>query len=92
MKQETLDYISKNRPMFEFWIKRNERLQSSQDLLTPIIPEFTEANPSVNVNGCPDCIIDMLRWAIKELKASLGEETAEEKVSKAKTKKDAKTE
>ena len=82
MKQETLNHIAANRSTFEFWINRKERMQYSNDIFKPIIPEFNEANPSVNLEGCPSCIIDMLVWAIKELKISLGEEASADKIKK----------
>lgn len=68
MQTEVLKHIENNQALFRFWISRNEKLQSSSDLLSPLIPDFVKENPGVNVNGCPECIIDMLRWAIKQLK------------------------
>lgn len=62
-------HIEKNKDKFEFWIKRNEKLQPSADVLQLIIPEFEKANPGAKaINGCPDCIIDMLRWALIQIK------------------------
>jgi len=70
MDKKILNHIETNQELFRFWISRNERLQSSADILKPIIPIFQELNTGVNIEGCPDCLIDMLRWAIKELKES----------------------
>lgn len=84
MTEQTLKHVAKNRATFEFWINRKEKLQYSNDIFKPIIPEFTEAHPAINLAACPSCIVDMLVWAIKELKVSLGEETSAEKVAKVK--------
>lgn len=68
MQAEILKHIENNQDLFRFWIERNEKLQASNDIFTPIIPDFVKENPGVNVTGCPECIIDMLRWSIKQLK------------------------
>lgn len=70
MDKELLQYIEANQDIFRLQIKMNARLQSSSDILKPIIPAFLESNKGVNLEGCPECILDMLRWSIKELKES----------------------
>jgi hypothetical protein len=70
-----IKHIEKNQELFRFWIKRNEKLQHSADVFKPLLEPFQKEFPSVNVNGCPECIIDMLRWALSLIK------TKEEKVS-----------
>lgn len=70
MTQEVKEYVNNNLPTIDLWIRQNEKLQPSMDFLQPIIKDF-EADPiskGKNLNGCPECIIDMLRWARKEAK------------------------
>lgn len=85
LNPETLAHIEANQGTFRFWIKRNEKLQLESDILKPIVKEF-EADPEnigINLRGCAECIIDMLRWAIKQLKESTEPETKAEKEPKA---------
>lgn len=53
---------------FNFWIERHERLQSGMAVLKPLKPLFIAGNPTVNITGCQDCLIDMLIWCRMEYK------------------------
>ena len=69
------EHVKNNLDVFNIWIETNADLQPTNDLLQPIIPEFKKEFPNVNINGCKECLIDMLRWA----KSKLKEETKEKK-------------
>jgi hypothetical protein len=62
------NHIKQNEQTFKLWISLNAKLQPSADILKPIIPEFIKENPGVNINNCPECLIDMLRWALIQIK------------------------
>lgn len=68
MTEQFYKHVQDNAELFNFWIERNERLQYSADVLKPLIEPFKAANPTVNIHGCQDCIIDMLIWAKIQLK------------------------
>lgn len=70
MNKEVLKYIELNEDVIRLYVKTNQRLQSSSDFLAPIIPTFLEENKGVNLEGCPECLLDMLRWSLKVLKES----------------------
>lgn len=63
-----IEHYKNNEPIFDLWIRNHEKLQISNDIFKPFIEPFKEANPNVNLEGCPDCIIDMLVWVRKEVK------------------------
>ena len=79
MNNEFLTYVEKNEDIIRLYVKTNQRLQSSSDFLKPIIPTFLEENKGVNIEGCPDCILDMLRWSLKILKESKAEPKEQKK-------------
>lgn len=80
MTTELKQYVEENIKTFRALIGANEQLQPGMNLLKPILPEFIKENPSVNLTGaCKECLLDVLRWAIKESK--------EEAVVEKKTKK-----
>lgn len=63
-----IEHYLANQATFDLWIKNNEKLQISNDIFKPFIEPFLEANKGVNLQGCPECIIDMLRWVKSEVK------------------------
>ena len=63
-----IKYIKSNEETFRFWVGRNEKLQHSADIFKPLIEPFITEFPNVNLNGCQECIIDMLRWALSLIK------------------------
>ena len=67
MKQSTLDLIKEQQDSYRVWIETND-VQLSSDFVSPLIPEFKEEFPTVNLYGCKECVIDMLRWALSKLK------------------------
>jgi hypothetical protein len=71
MTKEFYDHIETNLPTFNMWIENHSRLQISNDIFLPLIPVFQEANPTVNLNACQDCIIDMLIWCRMQYKQHL---------------------
>lgn len=79
----------KHQPIFELWVETNQKISASHDLISPLIPEFVKANPGVNVHGCSECVIDMLRWYKKGSKPakSFNERLDEVAEKKIKTKK-----
>jgi len=78
--KEFYDHIQSNLETFNFWIEKQERLQVSNDIFKPLIPVFMAENPTVNLNGCQDCIIDMLIWCRMKLKQQVIEPTFNEKL------------
>lgn len=66
--KEFYDHIHQNLELFNHWIENQSRLQISNDIFKPLIPVFQEANPTVNIHACQDCIIDMLIWCRREHK------------------------
>lgn len=81
ISKELASHIEANQEKFRFWIKRNERLLLESDILAPIVKEF-EADPEnagINLRGCQECIIDMLRWAIKQIKPEVKKEEKQKK-------------
>jgi hypothetical protein len=69
-----LKHVKENEETFKLWIEMNETVQPSNDLLAPIIPVFNKEFPTMNINSCQECVIDMLRWARIELrKAEMGD-------------------
>lgn len=71
MKPELLQHIQEHENEFNAWIGVNAKLQKS-DIIVPLIEVYESENNTKEIsNGnCKDCIIDMLRWAIKKLKES----------------------
>jgi hypothetical protein len=71
MKTELLQHIEEHKASFEAWVGVNARLQKS-DVITPLIEAYESENNTTEVSKgtCQDCIIDMLRWALKKLKES----------------------
>lgn len=82
MEAKVITHIKNNLPTLEIWFKLKERVQPSNDLLKPIILEFKAAFPDVNINGCPDCVNDMIGWAIIEYKKTLKPEPKTKKEDK----------
>lgn len=76
ISKELKQYYIDNKPTIDYWIKANDKLQPGMDFLQPIIKEFKadKANEGINLNGCHECIIDMLRWLRKEAKDETKEE------------------
>lgn len=68
MTEEFYNHVENNLEVFNLWIETNSRLQASADILKPLIGPFLTENPTVNLNGCPDCIIDMIIWSKIQLK------------------------
>jgi len=68
MTKELIEHVNQNKETFRIWIETNQKLQIDSDYLKPLVPEFLKEFPEVSIEGCPECIIDMLRWAIKEAK------------------------
>lgn len=66
--KEFYDHVHQNLELFNHWIENQSRLQISNDIFKPLIPVFQEANPTVNIYGCQDCIIDMLIWCRMQYK------------------------
>lgn len=66
--KEALAHYEANKETFDFFIKENAKLQASNDIFKPLIPEFKKAFPSVSIDSCQECIIDMLVWYRSELK------------------------
>jgi hypothetical protein len=62
------EYWEENKDVFNLWIDKHEPLQASMDILKPLIPIFKKENPTVNIEGCQDCLIDMLIWVRSEAK------------------------
>ena len=72
--EKWLEHVKDNEETFKLWIEMNEMVQPSNDLLKPIIPIFNKEFPTMNIYGCRECVIDMLRWARIELrKAEMGD-------------------
>lgn len=70
-----IEHWKANEDLFNFWISRHEKLQISNDLLKPFIEPFKESNPTVNINSCQDCLIDMLIWVRMIVKEVTKEKT-----------------
>lgn len=85
MKDEVKAHVKANIDSINLWIRLNDKLQPSMDVLQPIIKEFKSKpeHKNINIDGCPECIIDMLRWARKEagLTPKPNEKEAETKAS-----------
>ena len=64
-------HYEENQLTFDLWIETKTRLQPSQDLIQPFIAPFKKEFPTVNLDGCPECLIDMLVWAKSEWKKSI---------------------
>lgn len=63
-----IKHYEDNKETFDMWIREKTRLQVSNDIFKPLIEPFTTEFPTVNLNGCQDCIIDMLIWVKSEWK------------------------
>jgi len=70
MEIEVLKHIKDNLETLQVWADNKLRIQPSHDLLKPIIPVFKKQFPDVNIHGCPDCVTDMICWAVIEYKKS----------------------
>jgi hypothetical protein len=68
MKAELFNHIKENHDTLSIWFKTHQKLQIGHDMLKPLIEPFTEAFPGVNLNGCPNCVLDMIGWALVEYK------------------------
>ena len=68
MTEEFYNHVANNSEAFDLWIENHSKLQHSADILQPLIEPFLKENPTVNLKGCSDCIIDMLIWAKIQLK------------------------
>lgn len=63
-----IQHYEANKAVFDLWISTGERLQISNDIFQPLIEPFQKENPGVNLNGCHECLTDMLRWTKMEWK------------------------
>jgi hypothetical protein len=63
-----VQHYEANKAVFDAWIDCNSKLQISADIFQPLIEPFKKEFPSVNLVGCPECLIDMLRWVKSEWK------------------------
>lgn len=68
METGLYNHIKENHDTFSVWFRTHQKLQLEQDILKPLIEPFKEANQGVNLKGCPNCILDMLGWALIEYK------------------------
>ena len=70
MEKQTIDHITANLPAIDLWIEMNAKLEASSDVLQPIVKEFkaVKEHANINLSGCKECLIDMLRWAKSEYK------------------------
>lgn len=82
MEAQLITHIKNNLPTLVIWFKTKQRVQASSDILKPIIPAFKEEFPTVNLYGCPDCVLDMIGWAIIEYKKALKAEPKTKKEDK----------
>ena len=71
MEQSVIKHIKANLDTLQVWADNKLRVQPSHDILSEIIPEFKKSFPDVNLNGCPECVTDMICWAIIEYKKTL---------------------
>lgn len=71
MEAEVLKHIKDNLSTLQIWADNKIRVQPSHDILKPIIPSFQKEFPSVNINGCPECVTDMICWAVIEYKKTI---------------------
>lgn len=68
-----LEHYEANKTTFDFWVAehvngRTPKLEISNDIFIPLIEPFKKANPSVNIYGCKECVLDMLVWTKAQLK------------------------
>lgn len=63
MEKSIIEHYEGNKETFEMWIGHNTRLQPSMDILQPFIKIYPHS-----INGCQDCLIDMLIWIRSEIK------------------------
>lgn len=69
MTEQLKEHIKANKAIFEAWLGANETPNIGNGLIQPIIPEFSERFPEVNLTGnCKSCIGDMLIWALNGIK------------------------
>jgi hypothetical protein len=82
-------YVESHIDRINLHIRQNDKLQPSMDFLKPIIEEFKSKpeHKKFNLDGCPECIIDMLRWARKESGLTPKPNGEETKETKSETKK-----
>src|SRR5687767_11194856 len=78
-----IDHYLANKSTFDYWIKqavsgKPERLEISNDIFKPLIEPFRQANPTVNIFNCKDCVSDMLIWVKMEWEKYLYTPTAGE--------------
>ena len=69
MNQELLQLIQDNKETYDAYIGVNARLNKDADNIKPLIEAYESENNTKEVSGsnCQDCIIDMLRWAVKQI-------------------------
>lgn len=68
-----LDHYTANKEEFDFWVNQHvngqtPKLEVSNDIFQPLIAPFVKANPTVNIYGCKECVLDMLVWTKAQLK------------------------
>lgn len=80
MSEDLNKYTNTNIEILRMYVNNNIRLQIGMDILKPIIKEYSLEYPNALNGNCSDCIIDMLRWAIKESKETFNDKL--DKVSK----------
>lgn len=59
-----IEHIKANLPTIQVWIDTDAELQPDNDILKPIVTEYVKEFQFVNLMGCRECLIDMLRWAV----------------------------
>lgn len=58
---DSLNYYKEHKVTFDAWISINEKINVGNGLVAPLITYYEEKT-GFKINGCPDCILDMLKW------------------------------
>jgi len=65
-----IEHIKQHQETYRLWIEIGEIVHPAHDLVSPLVEEFKAEFPTVNLNGCNECVIDMLRWALSKIKTN----------------------
>ena len=58
---ESLNYYNQHKQTFDAWLSIGEKINVGNGLVAPLISYYEETT-GFKINGCPDCISDMLVW------------------------------
>jgi hypothetical protein len=63
-----IQHYEQNKETFDLIIRNKTGHQASHDLFIPFIEPFKKEFPTVNLENCQECVIDMLVWVKSEWK------------------------